>query len=61
MQIRIEDPQARSALETALAAAGCPTLPHGDTFEVVHPDPVELTFFMRAWALVHPDVELEVV
>jgi hypothetical protein len=61
MQIRIEDPTARDALETAFAAAGCPILPDGDTIEVVHPDPIELTFFLRAWALLHPDVSVEVV
>jgi hypothetical protein len=61
MQIRIEDPRARDALETAFAAAGCPTLPNGDTIEVVHSDADELRFFLRAWALVHPDVTLEFV
>ena len=60
MQIRVEDPAARSALETAFAAAGCATVPSGDTIEVVHPDPAELAFFLRAWRLVHPDVRLEV-
>jgi len=60
MQIRIEDPAARTALETAFAAAGCPTLPLGDTIEVVHPDPVELAFFLRVWRLIHPDVDFEV-
>jgi hypothetical protein len=61
MQIRIENPDAHTALETAFANAGCPMLPEGDTFEVVHPDPDELAFFLRAWALTHPDVRLEVV
>jgi len=61
MQIRIADAAARDALESAFAAAGCPTLPEGDTIEVIHPDPVELTFFLRAWAMLHPDVSLEVV
>ena len=60
MQIRIEDPAARDALETAFAAAGCPTLPKGDTIEVVHTDRLELAFFLRAWRMVHPDVHLEV-
>ena len=60
MQIRIEDPAARNALETAFAEAGCPTLPSGDTIEVVHPDLAELAFFLRAWRLVHPDVHFEV-
>ena len=61
MQIRIDDPNVRDALATAFAAAGCPTLPDGDVIEVVHPDPVELTFFVRAWAMLHPDVSLEIV
>jgi hypothetical protein len=60
MQIRVQDPAARHALETAFAAAGCPTLPSGDLIEVVHSDPIELGFFLRAWRLVHPDVDLEV-
>ena len=60
MQIRIEDPEARDALENAFAKAGCPTLPQGETFEVVHPDPDELTFFLRAWTQTHPGVTLEV-
>ena len=60
MQIRVEDPAARSALESAFVAAGCPILPNGDTIEVVHSDPAELAFFLRAWRLVHPDVHLEV-
>ncbi len=59
MQIRVEDQTARSALEAAFAAAGCPTMPIGETLEVVHPDPVELDFFLRAWVLRHPDVRLE--
>ena len=60
VQIRVADPDARSALEMAFAAAGCPTLPEGDTIEVVHTDSAEVTFFLRAWRLVHPDVHLEV-
>ena len=59
MQIRVEDPDARSALESAFAEAGCPTLPDGDTIEVVHPDPLALRFFVRAWALQHPHVTVE--
>jgi hypothetical protein len=61
MQIRIEDPDARDALETAFAQAGCPTLPDGDTIEVVHSDDDELFFFLRAWVLRHPDVSFQVV
>jgi hypothetical protein len=60
MQIRVEDAAARNALETAFAAAGCPTLPSGDVIEVVHSDAVELGFFLRAWKLVYPDVDFEV-
>jgi hypothetical protein len=60
VQIRVADPDARSALETAFAAAGCPTLPDGERIEVVHSDPAEVTFFLRAWRLVHPDVQLDV-
>jgi hypothetical protein len=60
VHIRVADPDARSALATAFAAAGCPTLPDGETIEVVHTDPGEVTFFLRAWRLVHADVHLEV-
>ena len=60
MQIRVQDPAARDALATAFGEAGCPTLSLGTTLEVVHSDPVELSFFLDAWRLVHPDVDLEI-
>ena len=61
MQIRIEDPSARDALETAFTEAGCSTLVEGDTFKVVHTDWDEVRFFLRAWGLLHPDVSIEVL
>lgn len=61
MQIRVDDPATRSALECAFAAAGYPTLHEGDTIEVVHPELVELRFFLRPWELQHPGATVELV
>jgi hypothetical protein len=69
MRVRISNPDLLPKLLESLARGDCVTVPVDDaTCEVVHRDAlderearVELLFFLRAWAVSHPDVRAELV
>jgi hypothetical protein len=66
IRVHLSDPACRDVLVDHLVESGCVPAPVGKAaIDVVHPEAhdaeearKELVFFLRAWQVTHPDVEL---